>query len=240
VSEGFGVKPFLFLTGFKAVAEAATHKTVEFSDKLNSGGATDAEEKMATRALEYLPRQVWRLMRRNERSAWKGLLAGAVGGLVGTIVMTQFQKGWQKAAEKRGLGEVGTREERMRARTSEEKEDATTKAAGKLGRAAGRELTHEERRRASLLVHYGFGMAMGALYGMAMETSPSGVRMQRIPFFGTLFGSALFLGADEMAVPALGLGEGSDRPSSHFYGWASHVVYGLTAELVRRQVRNRI
>lgn len=195
---------------------------------------------MATRALEYLPRPVRRLWRRNEHSAWKGLLAGAAGGLVGTIVMTQFQNGWQKVAEKRRFGDIRKREAPSRARASEEKENATMKAAGKLARAAGGELTHEEKKQASPWVHYGFGTAMGALYGMAMETSPRGVRAQRVPFFGTLFGSALFLGADEMAVPALGLAKASGSPSSHEYGWASHMVYGVTAEFVRRQIRRLI
>jgi putative membrane protein len=195
---------------------------------------------MATRALEFLPRPVRRMWRRNERSAWKGLLAGAVGGLVGTIVMTQFQNGWQKVAEKRQFGDIRNQETRSRARTSEEKEDTTMKAAGKLAKATGRQLTHEQRKQASPWIHYGFGTAMGALYGMAMETSPHGVRAQRIPFCGSLFGSALFLGADEMAVPALGLAEASASPSSHLYGWASHMVYGLTAEFVRRQIRSRI
>jgi putative membrane protein len=195
---------------------------------------------MATRALEYLPRPVRRLWHRNERSAWKGLLAGAVGGLVGTIVMTHFQNSWQEVAEKRRFGDIRNRETRSRARTSEEKEDTTMKAAGKLAKAAGRELTHEQRRQASPWIHYGFGAAMGALYGMAMETPPRGVRAQRIPFFGSLFGSALFLGADEMAVPALGLAEASASASSHLYRWASHMVYGLTAEFVRRQIRIRI
>jgi putative membrane protein len=191
-------------------------------------------------ALDYLPRPIRRFVRRNERSAWKGLLAGAAGGLVGTIVMTQFQNGWQKTAEKRRFGDIRNGETRSRARTSHEKEDATMKAAGNLARATGRELTHEQKRQASPWVHYGFGTAMGALYGMAMETSPRGVRAQRIPFFGSLFGSALFLGADEMAVPALGLAEASESPTSHLYGWASHLVYGLTTEFVRRQVRSRI
>ena len=75
---------------------------------------------------------------------------------------------------------------------------------------------------------------------MAMETSPRGIRAQRIPYFGSLFGSALFLGADEMAVPAMGLGEAAKSLSSHLYGWVSHLVYGLTVEFVRRQVRSRI
>ncbi len=201
---------------------------------------------MASRAFELLPRPVRRLMRRNEHSAWKGLLAGAVGGLVGTIAMTEFQKGWQKVSEKRLSGDrrkeqktSRARSFEERARSFEEKEDATMKAAGKLAQAAGRELTHEEKKRVSPLVHYGFGTAMGALYGMAMETSPRGVRAQRIPVFGSLFGSALFLGADEMSVPALGLSEAAESPASHLYAWASHLVYGLTTEFVRRQVRQR-
>jgi putative membrane protein len=195
---------------------------------------------MTTRAFELLPRPVRRLMRRNESSAWKGLLAGAAGGLVGTIAMTQFQKGWQKAAEKRRSRDTRKEQKTSRARSSEEKEDATMKAAGKLAQAAGRELTHEQKKQVSPLIHYGFGTAMGALYGMAMETSPRGVRAQRIPVFGSLFGSALFLGADEMAVPALGLSKVAESPSSHLYAWASHLIYGLTTEFVRRQVRQRI
>jgi hypothetical protein len=159
--------------------------------------------------------------------------------------MTQFQKGWQKAVEKRRSGDEQREQKTSRTRSSQEKkqqrkEDATMKAAGKLAQAAGRELTYEQKKQASPLIHYGFGTAMGALYGMAMETSPRGVRAQRIPFFGSLFGSALFLGADEMAVPALGLSEAAESPSSHWYVWASHLVYGLTAEFVRRQVRQRI
>jgi putative membrane protein len=195
---------------------------------------------MASRAFELLPRPLRRLMRRNEHSAWKGLVAGAAGGLVGTIVMTQFQNGWQKVAEKRRSGDRRREQKTSRARSSEEKEDATMKAAGKLAHAAGRELTYEQKKQASPLIHYGFGTTMGALYGMAMETSPRGVRAQRIPVFGSLFGSALFLGADEMEVPALGLSEAAETPSSHLYAWASHLVYGLTTEFVRRQVRQRI
>src|SRR5690348_18343915 len=80
---------------------------------------------------------------------------------------------------------------------------------------------------------------MGALYGMAMEAPPRGVRSQLIPFFGSLFGSALFLGADEMAVPALGLSKAAESPSSHFYGWAPHAGYGLRTELVRGQIGTR-
>lgn len=200
---------------------------------------------MATMAMEFLPRPARRWIGRNRRSAWKGLVAGAAGGLLGTIAMTQFQKAWQKAAEKKQLGDhrqerEGRSQERAAEQPHDEKEDATMKAAGKLARAAGKELTREQRGTASPFIHYGFGTAMGALWGVAMETSPRAIRRQRSPFFGSVFGSALFLGADEVAVPALGLAEAPEKPSSHLYAWASHLVYGLTAEFVRRQVRNRL
>jgi putative membrane protein len=53
------------------------------------------------------------------------------------------------------------------------------------------------------------------------------------------YGSALFVGADEVAVPSLGLGESPKKSplSAHVYGLASHVVYGVTGEMVRRTVR---
>jgi hypothetical protein len=56
---------------------------------------------------------------------------------------------------------------------------------------------------------------------------------------GVPFGAILFAGADEVALPALGL---SDKPaayplSTHVYGLVSHAVYGVTTETVRRIVR---
>jgi hypothetical protein len=187
---------------------------------------------------------VRQFLRRNEHSAWKGLVAGAAGGLAGAIIMTEFQKAWNKTGEKGQASDSRTQRRGLRPHNGEhkqeEKEDAAMKAAEKLAQVAGKELTPEQRKQASPLIHYGFGMAMGALYGMAMETSPRQVRAQRIPFAGSVFGSALFLGADEMAVPALGLAEASESHSKHLYGWASHLVYGLTAEFVRRQVRKRL
>jgi hypothetical protein len=53
------------------------------------------------------------------------------------------------------------------------------------------------------------------------------------------YGGALFAGADEIAVPALGLAPSPKKAplSQHLYGLASHVVYGVTGEMVRRTVR---
>ena len=59
---------------------------------------------------------------------------------------------------------------------------------------------------------------------------------------GVGYGGAVFVGADEFAVPSLGLSQAADKApvSSHFYGLASHTVYGVTEELVRKAIRKRI
>ncbi len=57
-----------------------------------------------------------------------------------------------------------------------------------------------------------------------------------------IFGAALFTAADEIALAALGLSEKpSEYPvSTHLYGLASHIVYGLSTEIARRGLRAAI
>jgi uncharacterized membrane protein YagU involved in acid resistance len=56
---------------------------------------------------------------------------------------------------------------------------------------------------------------------------------------GLVFGAALFVLADEVAVPAFGLsGKPTEVPvSSHLYGLGAHLVYGISAEIARRGMR---
>ena len=56
-----------------------------------------------------------------------------------------------------------------------------------------------------------------------------------------MFGTAVWLGADEVAVPAFRLSKPpTEYPVSvHAYAFMSHLVYGVTTDLVRRAVRNR-
>ena len=57
--------------------------------------------------------------------------------------------------------------------------------------------------------------------------------------FGAAYGTAVAVGLDDTLVPRLGLAKGPKEtpPSVHAYGLASHLVYGLTLEGVRRIVR---
>jgi len=181
-----------------------------------------------------------RFKRRKRPSAWKGLVAGLAGGLAATVVMSQFQNGWQKASKAlQENNHNGSGKSKSQSHKQEEQEDATMKAAGKVGELAGHPLTLKEKKKASPFVHYGFGATMGALYGVLHEMAPKPMGKISPVFAGVGYGSALFVGADEVAVPALGLSESPKKSplSTHVYGLASHVVYGVTGEIVRRTVR---
>ncbi len=157
----------------------------------------------------------------------KGLAAGLIGGLVATWVMTQFQNGVSQIAESMSDDDKKEKEEGG--------ENATVKTAEAISENVfNHKLKKSEKEKAGNAVHYGFGTTVGAVYGMTAEFVPVAAIGNGLPF-----GAALFLGADEVAVPALGLSESpTEIPlSTHAYGLASHLVYGLTAEFVRRTVR---
>jgi putative membrane protein len=167
-----------------------------------------------------------------EANILRGALAGAVGGLVASWTMNEFQKLWT-GAEKQIIG--GKQGQQGDQKGGEDAEDATMKTADRISEALrGRHLTKDEKKEAGPVVHYAFGVLMGAVYGASVEVNPSANALAGIPF-----GAILFAAADEVALPALGL---SDKPvayplSRHLYGLVSHAVYGVTTETVRRIVR---
>ena len=75
---------------------------------------------------------------------------------------------------------------------------------------------------------------MGAFYGGLAELEPRATAGAGLPY-----GAAVFVGADEVAVPALGLSKPPQEypASAHIYGLASHLVYGLSLEMARRGIR---
>jgi putative membrane protein len=180
------------------------------------------------------------------RDVVKGLIAGVVGGFVASVMMNQFQQLWQKLAEgeERGHGAQSMQEgsphhgagEMLRERgVDSEDDDAAERTASAI--AVGvfdHELTEREKEKAGTAVHYAFGVGTGAVYGAAAELAPVLTSGAGLPF-----GTAVWLAADEGLVPLLGLSKSPTEYSlsTHAYSLASHFVYGLTAELVRRAVR---
>src|SRR5262249_8247832 len=112
------------------------------------------------------------------------------------------------------------------------------KAAEKIVETVdNRTLTKEQRETRGPIIHYLFGTAAGAAYGMIAELAPR----TKIGW-GTPFGAALWLGADEVAVSAFGLAKSplTYPPATHAIALASHLVYGVTVETVRRGVRSAL
>jgi uncharacterized membrane protein YagU involved in acid resistance len=154
---------------------------------------------------------------------WKGALAGAAAGLAASWVMERFQAELGKLSN--GGGE----------QAQESSEPATNKAADAIAMSlTGHEVPNEYKSAAGSLVHYAMGGATGALYGAVAERKRDVTAWAGLPF-----GAAVWLLADEIAVPAVGLAKGptSYPASTHAYALASHLVYGAAAESVRRGLR---
>jgi len=186
-------------------------------------------------------------MRDGEGNVWKGLVAGLAGGLVASWTMNQFQAAWtriQEGAEKShgaqsmqpSEGSNGEQAQDTQAQDTNDHDDATVKAAKIISNLVlGHELQESEKKPAGAAVHYAFGTVSGGLYGALAEVTPQVTAGAGIPF-----GAAFWLLADEVTVPLLGLSKGpTEYPvSTHAYALASHLVYGATAELSRRAIRN--
>lgn len=77
-----------------------------------------------------------------ERSVFKGLVARLIGGLIGTIVMNEFQNLWSTVSQK-----LENSDGRQSRQSQQESESPTMKAAARIAKLGGRELTHEEKKK---------------------------------------------------------------------------------------------
>jgi putative membrane protein len=167
-----------------------------------------------------------------------GILAGVIGGLVGTWAMNHAQHLWTRAvdddAPESAAGKHDARDWQER---SEHRNANELAAQAVASRTAGRRLTRDELWVAAPLVHFGFGAAMGGLYGACAE---------RLHIRGALpglgFGAALWLAADEIAMPLLGLSRSTTRRpiEMHLQSLAAHLVYGVLTELGRQSARTHL
>jgi putative membrane protein len=176
----------------------------------------------------------------------KGLAAGMVAGLAGAAVMNHVQKslGRMITSDERSHGaqslQTGTPSHGAGAMLQDRGvEDPADDSTERLVQTAaigitGSPLDQDAKEAAGTGVHYAFGLSAGAAYGLAAELMPMSTAGAGMPY-----GAAIWLLADEMAVPALGLSRSATEysPSVHFVSLASHLVFGLTTEMVRRSLR---
>ena len=136
-----------------------------------------------------------------------------------------------------GRGVADTREPQSH-RPVDGTDDAATKAADVVAHAlAGRRLNRREKQIGAPIVHYAFGASMGALYGLLYALRPDAARQS-----GLLFGSLVWLGADEIALPLAGLADGPRAyPAAvHTEMLGAHLVYGYTTDVVMRWMESRV
>jgi len=180
-------------------------------------------------------------MQDHDTSILKGMVAGLAGGLVASWTMNQFQAAWSRIAEgmEKSHGAQSMQpsdgSQGEQSQDSGDQDDATVKTAKAISKEVfGHELQESEKEPAGAAVHYAFGTLTGGMYGALAEVTPQITTAAGLPF-----GAGFWLLADEITVPLLGLSKGPTQypVSTHAYALASHLVYGMTAELSRRALR---
>jgi hypothetical protein len=165
-----------------------------------------------------------------------GLAAGAFAGLV----MNLFARAVGAATEGHeaaGAAPGGDRQGRG-AQPPQARERASEDAAVRAGAVAYRAVSGDEPPKAirpwlGSAAHYGFSAAAGAAFTLLAPRVPA-VRAG----FGTLYGTLVWLLADEGVVPALGWSRKPTELSAavHLYSLAGHWVYGGALALATRPV----
>jgi uncharacterized membrane protein YagU involved in acid resistance len=183
------------------------------------------------------------MFNKRKPSVVKGVFAGVAAGLIATLAMDQFQsllaKSKKAAEKKKKLAEgespwLVANELAQEEIQAQHAEGSTVKVAAAIADATGTTIPKARRQQAGQAVHYTFGTLMGVVYSATAELLP-----ELTTGGGTAFGTLLFLGADEVAVPAFQLGPPPTdvAATDHLQYWAAHIVYGGTLELARNVLR---
>jgi len=173
-------------------------------------------------------------MRHNQPpNRWRGFVLGLLGGVVGTVVMGGY---WRLATAVLGDDpRAATRDggphpldDISLVGTHHTPEESSTAAIGRIAytRLAGQPPEQDETKSTlSYVVHYGFGALQGGLFGALTAAAPAPTALTAGPAFGT----AVWLGADEIGVSLLGLADGPTKypVSQHLHRWGAHIAYGL-------------
>ena len=84
-------------------------------------------------------------------------------------------------------------------------------------------------------IHWAFGMTAGAAYGVLAEFYPAATSRE-----GVNFGMTLLALTHETALPALAAPVKAETTREKTSEIASHIIFGLVTETVRRTVRKRL
>ena len=152
----------------------------------------------------------------------RGIVIGAAAGLLATAPMTLVMSRLHRNLPRRQRYPL-----------------PPSRITANLENAANMEhrLTHEEHKALTLLAHYGYGSAMGVLYGAAS----SGLFRANM-FSGALFGLGVWAGSYLGLLPVTGLHESAtEEPADrNALMIAAHLVWGaVTGEITRQGLKDR-
>ena len=169
-------------------------------------------------------------------SIWKGALAGLVGGVVGTFVKSQAEPILQDLGE-RWFPPTHAQKERPGADVQghPDRMPPSYMAQGATD-LVDVTLSRDEKLEAQNAIHWAFGTSAGVAYGVLAEMTDAEAG------FGIPAAAALFAATHGTALPAAGLqASPRDMPTAWWvWEFGSHLVYGLTVDLVRRGVRTAL
>jgi uncharacterized membrane protein YagU involved in acid resistance len=169
-----------------------------------------------------------------------GAFAGLASGLVASAAMNLFQRKISVAAraeqrnhgaqsQQTGAPAHGAAAYLENLGVDSSSDDAAERTANLISaRVFDHPLSGREKEIGGTIFHYAFGATSGGLYGLVGELVPLARTGWGLPF-----GAAVWLIADEVVVPALGLSKDAREYSAsiHAYALGAHLVYGLTTEL---------
>ncbi len=156
------------------------------------------------------------------RNIGRGFLAGVLGGLAGSVVLKLFI-----VSARRLHGDT-------QGPALDQSGPSHQVAELTFHGVTGRSLTPRGRMLGGEIVHFAFGAVVGGIYGGLAELQPW-VMAGR----GLLFGTGVFLAADESSMPALGLTKKpwDETLAAQAEHLAGHLVFGFVTEAVRAPVQ---
>lgn len=180
-----------------------------------------------------------------DQNPWRGAVVGLVAGVAGTVAMGGY---WSVATRLTGSDpRAATRDGGPHALedisligTHHGDDESTTAAMGRIAytQLAGKPPEADETKSTlSYLVHYGYGATQGGIYGALTDGNEPPVIAG-----GAGFGTALWVGGDELTGSALGLaaGPGAFPLSQHLHRWGAHLTYGIAVAVVVKLLRGLI
>jgi hypothetical protein len=158
-------------------------------------------------------------MSRRKPSLLGGAIRGAIAGAVATWVMDQVTTGLYQ-----GQSDADTQREDA-ARPNGK--SSVSNLVDRIEATTGLQVSHAARPTVEQLIHYGLGVAPGAVYGALRS---------RVPLIGAgrgvFYGLLLFGANDEAMNTELGLAGpyGAYPVSTHVRGLVGHFILGITTD----------